>query len=356
MTESTGWKNEYARLQEYIAAHPEIVLTKNEISIQQPLRDEFYNIFDDIRGAVAAENLDVLSVDARTLSERFISTEKEAAGLLGVEEIKMPIDLRVFLYNPEDGLIRAVYNCLFALIQGKIDEAEFERLSGESIALSVSELFHLGYEYWASLELIKLLEPEEAFFVGLDEDYNLCLRELETVSFGKQWHHPTMRIPEFAVRSRRFNSLVAVKMALEVEIEEYLVNPSTRPPVRPRKRTGDTSFAMESRVALLSFLESEKKIPIYADIYDGTRTAPDLLVEFVNMGAPGGVEEAFERVRRHMEILNPKFGCALIAPVNDYQTGGDNIPENVRIVSLGFDATKLETALDVFPPEINQEA
>jgi len=345
MAELTNWKDEYARLREYIAAHPEIVLTKNEISIPQPLRDEFYRIFDDIRRAVVAKHIDALPVGVRTLSERYTRIEKEAAGLLGVKEIGMPIDLHVFLRNPEEGLIRAVYNCLFAFIQGKIDEAEFENLAGESIAASVAELFRLGYERWAGLELIKLLEPEEAFSVGLDEDFKPYLCKLEEVSFGRQWHHPTMRIPELVVRSRRFNSLVAVKMALAMEIEEYLV--TIKPPVRPKKRTGDTSFAMDSRVALLSFLESEKKIPVYADIYDGTRTPPDLLVEFMNMDAPGGEEDVFARVRRRMEILNPKLGCTLIAPAGDFQAGSEMIPENVRVVSLGFDTAKLETALDV---------
>jgi hypothetical protein len=343
MTESTTWKNEYARLREYIVAHAEIVLTKNEISIPQPLRDEFYRIFDDVRRAVAAEYMDALPVSVRTLSERYIRIEKEASGLLGVEEIGMPVDLRVFLHNPEEGLIRAVYNCLFGLIQGKIDEVEFERLAGESIAASVSELFRFGYERWVGLELIKLLEPEKAFFVDLDEEYKPYLRELETVSFGRQSHHPTMRIPELVVRSRRFNSLVAVKMALAVEIDEYFVQ--FKPPVRPKKRTGDTSFTMDSRVALLSFLENENKIPIYADIYDGTRTSPDWLVEFVNMNAPGGEEEIFGRIRRHMEILNPKFGCTLIAPADDFHS--EMIPENVRLVSLGFDTAKLDAAMSI---------
>ena len=346
MTESSNWKNEYARLRDYVNAHPEIVLTQNEISIPQPLRDEFYRIFDDIRKAVVAQHLDVLSSDVRTLNERYISMEKEAVELLGIKEIEMPVDLRVFLHKPEEALIRAVYNCLFALIQGKIEEEDFEILAGDNIAVAVSELFHVGYERWVGLELIKLLEPEEAFLVGLDEDYKPCLCELETVSFGKQWHHPTMRIPEFVVRSRRFNSLVAVRMALETEIEEYIV--TIRPPVRPKKKTGDTSFAMGSRVAMLSFIENEKKIPVFADIYDGDITSPDLLVEFINMDEPGGEEELFRRVRRHMEILNPKLGCMLLAPVDDFQTDGELIPENVRLVSLGFDTAKLDAALGGF--------
>jgi len=347
MTESNAWKNEYARLREYIAANPEIVLTKNEISIPQPLRDEFYSIFDDIRRAVAAQYINALPLGVRTLSERYIRIEKEASELLGVREIGMPIDLHVFLHNPEEGLVRAVYNSLFGFLQGKFDEEGFERLTGESIDSYVTDLFRFGYERWAGLELIKLLEPEEAFFVGLDEDFKPCLLELETVSFGKQFHHPTRRIPELVVRSRRLNSLVAIKMALAAEIDEYVV--TIKLPVRPKKRTGDTSYTMDSRIILLSLIEDEKKIPVYADIYDGDRAAPDWLVEFVNMNAPGGAEEVFRHIRRRMEILEPKFGCTLIAPVDDLQIDGEMIPENIRLVSLGFDMAKLDAELtDIF--------
>jgi len=345
MTLSTDWKNEYARLREYIAAHSEIIITKSEISIPQPVRDEFYRIFDDIRMAIAAKHLDALPVKARTLSEHYTRIEKEAAELLGVKKIGMPIDLDVFLHNPEEGLIRAVYNSLFNLIQGKTDESEFERLAEESASAYVTELFRLGYERWVGLELVKLLDPEEAFFVGLNEDLKPCLCELETIAFGSQCHHPTMRIPEFVVRSRRFNSLVAVKMALSMEIDEYLVH--IRLPGRPKRRTGDTSLALDSRAFLLSLIRSEKDIPVYADIYDGNRTPPDWLVEFVNMDARGGYEENFGRIQRHMEILNPKYGCALIAPVDDFAADAEMIPENVRLVSLGFDTAKLDVELDL---------
>ena len=344
MTELTTWKKEYGRLREYIAAHPEIVIKKNEISIPQPFREEFYRIFDDIRRAVAVNHLDALPVNARTLSERYIQVEKEAAELLGVEKFDMPVDLDVFLRNPEEGLIRAVYNRLFDLIQEKIDDEEFERLARESTLSYVAELFRFGYERWVGLELIKLLEPEEAFFVSLDEELKPCFGELETVSFGAQCHHPTMRIPEFVVRSRRFDSLVAVKMSVAVEIDEYLV--LTRPLRPPKRRTGDTSLALDTRAVLLSFIKDESKIPVYADIFEGNRTPPDWMIEFVNINMQGCIEEAFDRIRRHKEIMNPKFGCALISPLDDLDVAVEMIPENVRLVALGFDTSKLETEFE----------
>ena len=344
MAELSWWKKEYAKLQEYVSAHSEIVLKKNEISIPQPLREEFYRLFDEVRKAVAAEHLNALPIKAKILSEQYSRIEKEAATLLGVEKIDMPIDLYIFLHNPEEGLIRPVYTPLFDMLQGKISEEEFVPLVGANIANSARELFWLGYERWAGLELVKLLEPEEAFFVDLDEDFKPYLCRLETVSFGRQAHHPTVRIPEFVVRSRRFNTLVAVKMALAVEIDEYYV--PIKPQVRPRKRTGDTSFALDSRVVLLSFLEDEKNIPIYADLFECTRTSPDWLVEYGD-GDTLGDTDVFQRISRHLEILDPKFGCSLIVLGDAPESVIDMIPEKVNLVVAGFDPAKLEGALNV---------
>ena len=349
MSELIAWRDEYARLCEYISANPEIVLNKNEISIPQSVRDRFYGIFDDIRMAVVAERLDAMSGMTRTLCERYARIEKEAAELLGVEEIEMPVDLRVFLHKPKDGLIRAIYNCLFGFIQGKIDEVEFERLADESITAAAAGLSRLGYERWVGLELIKLLEPGESFFVDLDNDEKPCLRELETCAFGRQVHHPTMRIPELVVRSCRFDMLVAVKMALVKEIDEYYVE--FKPRVRPKRRTGDTSFTLDSRAVLLSFLENENKIPVYADIFECTRTPPDWLVEFIHMDDPTGVEETLQRVERHMEILNPKFGCTLISSADDFHAVAEMIPGNVRLIPLGFDVAKLQAGIDALAPD-----
>ncbi|MDR1727939.1 MAG: hypothetical protein LBT74_08495 [Acidobacteriota bacterium] len=344
MTDAKGWGEEYAKLRGYVAAHPEIVLTKTEISIPQPVREGFYRIFDEVRKAVAAAHLDALPLKARTLSERYARVEKEAAALLGVERIGMPIDLDVFLHDPEAGLVRPVYTPLFDLLQGKMSEGEFALQAGANIAAAAQELFRLGYERWAGLELVKALEPEESFFVDLDEDFKPYLRELETVSFGKQSHHPTMRIPEFVVRSRRFQKLVAVKMALAVEIDEYYV--PFKPAVKPKKRTGDTSFALDSRAVLLSFLEDEKKIPVYADIFECTRTPPDWLVEYA-VGDPEALSGALGRLSRHLEILGPKMGGRLIVlgDAPDLPGLAAALPDGVELLAPDFDAGRLEAAL-----------
>jgi hypothetical protein len=343
MTVTYRWKDALAQLREFIAKNAEIILVESEISIPQSLREEFYQRFDAVRKASVEDHLDMLPVNARVLSEQYIQAEKEAMDLLGVENIGMPVDLYTFLHNPEEGLIRVLYNRLFDLLQGKITEDEFEKMSVMDLSAAVTNLFRLGYEHWAGLIMIKLLEPDQAFFVDLDEDFKPYLSELTEVSFGRQAHHPTMRIPEFVVHSRKFDCLVALKMALVPEIEGYVV--AFKPAVRPKKKTGDTSFALDSRVILLTFMKDSKDIPVYADIYECTRTSPDFMVEFID-GQELQNANALLQVQRHYEALNPKYGASLIVVGDSNASAPDSIPKNIRTIYAGFDQTILETMMD----------
>ena len=127
MTESPQWKQTYASLKEYIAANPEIIIAESEISIPQPLRDKFYQHFDDVRRAVVEDHFSVLPVDVRSLSTRYVQIEKEIIGMLNLQGISMPVDLYTFLHDPREGLIRVLYNRTFDMLQGKISEESFEK-------------------------------------------------------------------------------------------------------------------------------------------------------------------------------------------------------------------------------------
>lgn len=236
MTESCQWKPTYALLKEYIAAHPEIIIAESEVSIPQSLRNEFYQHFDDVRRAVIDDHFSVLPIDVLALSAHYTQIETDVLGLLNLESISMPVDLHTFLHDPKEGLIRVLYNRTFDMMQGKISEENFEKQAMDDLSAATTNLFRLGYERWAALELIKLLAPDQAFFVDLDEDYKPILRELKEISFGRQAHHPTMRIPEFVLHLSKSDQYVAFKMALVREIEEYAV--LYKPAVRPKKENG----------------------------------------------------------------------------------------------------------------------
>jgi hypothetical protein len=343
MNSLADWKKEYRSLRDFISAHPEIVVNKSEISIPQDLRDEFYRHFDDIRRAAVRDSYSALPSEIGLLCDRFIQIEKEIISLLHLERISMPLDLYSFLHNPEEGLIRALYNTTFDLIQGKIAADEFENRAGETIRASSAFFYRLGYEWWAALTIIGLLDPDEAYRVDFDDDYQPILAEMKEICFGRQAHHPTKRIPEFVIHSRKVEQYVAIKMALARELQTFLV--SVKPPVRPRKKTGDTSLALDSRVMLLSFMESKEKIPILADIYECTLTHPHWMIECVT-GEELGDPNVMDEIKHHSASLKPRLGTCLLLvdPADEADPGA--VPEGIRPLAAGFDKYKLLAAVD----------
>ncbi len=240
--------------------------------------------------------------------------------------------------------MRILYPRTFDLIQGKITLEEYESHSEPELRSAAAELYRLGYEQWLALTLIRLLDPDEAYAVDLDEDYKPCLDELKTIAFGRQAHHPTLRIPEFVLHSRKLDRYVAVKMPLVREIESFV--PKYKPPVRPRKKTGDTSFALDSRAMLLSFMNAKNDIPVIADIYELKRTSPDWVVECIaesELQDPG----ALDPFTRSLHALNPKSGmCLFVVGGPDADLSG--VPEDIRVVTAGFDESRLASAIEAF--------
>lgn len=338
-----SWKENYQAIKRYIADHAEIVINKGEISIPQEFRQEFYRIFDALRIATVADCCSSLSIDYSRLSENYLAIEKEVMELLALDEIAVPVDLSSFLHNPNEGLMRILYTRTFDLLQGKTTAEAFEAQAELDLRSVAAELFRLGYEQWAALVMIKLLEPDEAFLVDLDDDYKPFLRELRIIAFGRQAHHPTMRIPEFVLHSRKLNRYVAIKMVLAREIETY--GAKLKPAVRPRKKTGDTSFALDSRTMLVSFMRSPEDIPIIADIYDLKLTSPDWMMEYISANELAD-PAALDQLRINLETMKPAQGCCLIVIGGEAEAIGDGIPENICAVSVGFDQSGLKIVMD----------
>jgi hypothetical protein len=342
MDSKSNWKEEYASMQGFIAENPGITLNPSEISIPPEVKEEFYQRFDRLRSAIVEAHYADLPVNVDTLCRNFIPIEKEVIEILGIEGISMPVDLSSFLHRPKEGLIRIVYGRVFDLLQGKVTCETFEQMCREDLMISSAHLYRLGYEWWASLVLIKLLDPDRAFGVDFDLDYKPILTELKGISFGKQAHHPTIRIPEFVLHSRKLDRLVAVKMALTQEIESY--TPQYKPPVRPRKRTGDTSFALESRVMILSLMSGPQDVPIIADIYDRILNSPDLMVECITAENLQD-SNVMEQIRLRAESMNPKKGLSLLVVNPTGKVSAENIPEGIHAFAAGFDQTKLEEVI-----------
>ena len=337
------WMQKYDVLKEYVTTNSEIHIDTSEISIPERLRDEFYRHFDDVRNAVVDAHYGSLPFDMDTLRRNYMRSEKEIADLLGVERIELPVDLSSFLHNPKEGLARGLFHRLFEIVQGKITEDDFERMAHSDLTAITAELFRLGYEPWAALTLIRLLDPEEAFGVGLDEDYEPFVMELKEIAFGRQFHHTTKRIPELILHSEKLDRHIAVKMPLAREVDTYYF-PYKRPS-KSKKHTGDTSHVLDSRVLFLSILPDLKKIPVFADYHACTVESPDLMVEFLTEEDLANTD-AVAQVQKRVDIMKPRLGGNIVVINPEPESDIVKSMGNTDVFSVGLDPLKLHEVIN----------
>ena len=337
------WKKEYDALKSFTEAHPEIQIGISEISIPRGFRDDFYRQFDLVRNAVVEERFASLPLDVDNLCRNYTLEEKGVKESLGLDGIWVPTDLLDFLHDPVVGLTRTIYNRLFELVQGKISREEFERLADADLTAAIANLFRLGYEPWAALALIRLFEPDQGFSVPLDEDFKPYLDELKEIAFGRQFHHVAMRIPEFVLHSRKLDRHIAVKMPLAREVETYYI--PIEPPVKPKKRTGDTSYVLDSRMMFLSLLDDADKIPVFADIHKRTIQSPDLTIEFL-MKQDLDDPDTVLGFRKRVDIMKPKLGGLLVVMDPGKEEDLAKPADNIEVIAAGMDPSRLSAIVD----------
>lgn len=306
----TGWKIKFNTLGEYISSNPEIYIDTHEVSIPEHLRKRFYEYFDDIRNSFVVDFFAALPLNLDLLRENFGKAEKEIVAALKIERIDLPVDLMSFLHNPEEGLVRALYNRLFELIQKKITMEEFEKIAVNDL-ISVTEfMYRLGYEAWAAFTVIIQLEPDEAFSVELDDNFEPITGKLTEIAFGRQFNHSTKRMPEFIIHSKKTGSYVAVKMPLAKEISGYYPLHEI-PQKMMRDRTGDTSFVLDSRVMFLSKLHALDNIPVYAEVHERKIKSPDMIIEFLteqDLNDPDRINQ----MQYRQQIMKPGHGTSIV--------------------------------------------
>ncbi len=337
MTIQPQWKQKYDVLKDYITANPEIHIDMSEISIPEHLRDKFYKYFDDVRNAVVEARYGSLPPEVDALRRNYTQSEKELTELMGLELIKLPVDLLSFLHNPKEGLARGLYNRLFEMVQGKITTDDFERMADSDFTATAEGLFRLGYESWAGLTLICLLEPDGAFGVELNENYEPFVVELEEIAFGRQFHHTAKRIPEFILHSKKLDRHIAVKMPLAREVDNYHI--------KSKKHTGDTSYVLDSRVMFLAIVPDLEQIPVFADIHARTIKGPDLMVEFLTEQDLSN-EDVVVQVQKRVEIMKPRLGSSVV--VMNPKPDSDIVKPagNIDTFSVGLDPLKLQPIID----------
>jgi hypothetical protein len=159
-----SWQTKYTELVDFIKKHDEIVIETNRLRIPGTVRSMFYELFEAVRTAFFEGNVpkDFIA-DSSVLSLKYIEAENDVIGHAGVEKIAMMPGLRRFLHDPADQIKREMYDPLLNLVKKNLSPTAFETTVIQNISRSFAALFQLGYEKWATMSLIRLLEPDKVF-------------------------------------------------------------------------------------------------------------------------------------------------------------------------------------------------
>jgi hypothetical protein len=340
LTMSSGWRVAYESLTNFTAAHPEIRIDESRVSIPDGVRGEFYRLYDSITEAFVQENESALPGKEITLAERYKQIEREVFDLLGLDGVAMPASLDIFLHNPKQGLTRALFDRLFDLLQGKVDLEIFEQQALKQLDKTVTELGRWGYPYWVSLSLVRLLDPDEAFQVALDSQTRPILKELKNIPFGHPPPHPTLRLPDFIVHSRRINKYLALKLELASEIGTYTTdNRGERK--QAMRNCGDTSSGLGPRVMLIYVVARPEEIPIVADLNTCQVAHPDIVVECQAQEAA-----AWDEAMLHYDVLQPKLGTYIVLRETALETNLQSPSANLNPLAVGLDQAKLQLVIE----------
>jgi hypothetical protein len=242
-------------------------------------------------------------------------------------------------------MMRLIYSRLFELVQGKISEDAFERIAEGDLSKEATGMFQIGYETWAALALIVQLEPDELFGIALDGDDKPLLSEMSEIAFGRQFHHPAKRIPEFVFHSKKLDSYVAFKMPLAKEVSSYHV-PAEIPTQRLlRNRNGDTSSVLAHRMIFLSVVKDLKETVVFADIHKQTINSPDLSIEFV-MEQDISDPEIIGQIQNRVEIMKPRLGGTMVFMDSKSKPGSFKATENIDAFSVGLEPSGFQSIIE----------
>lgn len=378
---SNTWQKAYSELKEYIAGNPKVEIGKDVIAIPGDNRKEFYAMFDRIREAFIRDFFfDGLS-DSEELSREFKAVAQEVTSSLGVEgEVELNPKLKWLIDNPLNGLIRPLYDPLFDLLKGKIDEETFMEKGFMEVQSALTDLYHKGYDRWIILTLVKWLEPSSLLCVPQKEPNAInCLTELykqgeriEPVPNIKKasrlsfepgtWD--TFIVPDLIIYSNRLNKYVGLRTSLPTNTDEPYLTAKQITSKRewlPFSELKHRFILTNPWPNILVYIdENPKNIKLIADFKYMLR--PDLVVNTMPEDNWFNLS-TIDWIKSHNEHLKPFTGtvvlCRRDAPEDAFKAlepvAVQLAPEEAQNEVLAESAEMPEGDIDIFPVTAAQD-
>ena len=394
---SQNWQAALEKLKNYISSNPSITIEPSTVVIPGETRAGFYAAFDDARQVFIEEYFPVKLQEVRELSLEFNAVAEKVQALLGLEEqIQLEPRLNWLINDPLNGMMRSLYDPLFDLLKGKIEDEDFLASALEEIETRTSHLYAEGYKIWVLLSLVAWLEPSDLLFVSqkvpnginsLTELYKSGeriepvpdpVKTSEITFFPGTWD--TFFVPDLIIFSRKLNRYAALRRNLPVNTNEpYLVakqrsNRKEWLPFQPLQQVFRLTNPWPSLLVYTD--EDPEHIRLIADCQVMLR--PDLVIS-VKAHENLFDENQIFNINTHRQHLQPYSGTVVLSRnpvpqkafdtfdqrmpnVEPVQDGGKSenldgetavkISETVTLVSIGFDSAAAGRILEVLVSEL----
>ncbi len=358
---SEAWRETYAALADFIARHPGIELSPHAIVIPAEVRPEFYRLFDQTRADFVRESFPAQLEQGLTLGRAWGALSQAITADLGLEAIDIHQNLKWFLQDPVNGLVRALYDALFDVLQGKGDLASFAQKGAELVAQDFRRYYGEGYQRWATVSLLRALAPDQLLQVPVQDTYN----EATILDSGTVSGVTVARVPE-PVPTKRLIFVQAPETAflapkIIVRSTRLQTFVSFRPDFYdPQWKTETLSAAQEwfslqeirkehGRHGLwpdlaLYMARDVRDLALVAEFYHIAR--PEVVVE-IREGDDWYAREGLAAVWRHAAVLQPRRGsfvlCAAPVPeaaLQELATQDETTPA-LHLLQVGYDVAQL---------------
>ena len=355
-----NWRQEYAKLTDFIVNHPEVKIEKAVVRLPENVRPEFYQIFRATREEFVKENNQALLDKAEVLSKNYIQVEKEVSELLGIEDVTNFIPVDKFLNKPTDQLVVGLFNLLFDLLKDKIDIETYEKSAKLSVENAFDASYQLGYEAWMTLSIIKLLKVDETFRVEAEE-----FNEEELFKHGGPivskvpapeksdrltfTHEPEVGyvVPDQTIHSGRLGKYFSFRP----EIIDALGTANNRSTNREWLPVDET-IELEPNVIMVYADKKLEELAIIADTVGFCR--PDLIIECIGLNKSYD-KDSIDRIQTYHDAYKPRLGTYIVSSEPLVNPVPEDTEVGIHYLPVGFDQSKLEKIIELFIDKGNND-
>jgi hypothetical protein len=353
---SHGFLEAYGKLKDFVKAHPEIEIGESVTSIPEEVRPGFYGLFNATRDAFVREKFPSHLSRARVLQKEYEKAAEDASRWLSLEDPPTVNPLRRFLNDPKDCLARELFDPLFDLLKGRKTADEIETAVSPGVDELFSAVFRGGYEKWAVLSLLSLLEVGDSLRVDVrslnpgERTKPAAQAPLDEVPapqkairfFFSQPRNAIFAVPDFLAYSPRLGRFIGIRS----EFQEAAYNALNANPGREWNAIDiDLLILLSKGLTLIYISEKAEEIALVADVAKFCR--PDMILWCVDTQSMNRHEVAsvMERADRR---LKPSKGSYIVA--NDewaeseegdlqHQTGKN--ASGIHSLAVGYSRKKL---------------